>query len=103
MFKNFSVSAYLLGTCFTMALLIALIVLGSVPYGVLASHFTEMVAVSLLIGAVITIGWLAVCDRLLFPILDGFFQGVQEALDERRRVAGYVKPFRPKRAGLPKR
>lgn len=103
MFKNIFVDKSVLLSCTAMAVLIALIIVGSVPYSALASHLLTYVVAGLAIGAAAATAWLLICDRVLFPILDGFFQGVQEALDERRRVAGRVKPFRPKRAGLPAR
>ena len=110
MFKNIFVDKSVFLSCAAIAVLIATIIVGSVPYSALASHLLTYVVAGLAIGAAAATGYLILCDRVLFPILDGFFQGVQEALDERelerhdsRTVAGYVKPFRPKRAGLPKR
>lgn len=103
MFKNIFVDKSVFLSCAAIAVLIATIIVGSVPYSALASHPVAYAAAALATGIAFAVSFLFLCDRLLFPILDGFFQGVQEALDERRRVAGYVKPFRPKRAGLPKR
>lgn len=103
MFKNIFVDKSVFLSCAAIAVIIAFMVVGSVPYSTLDHHLLAYVGAGLLLGIAAAIGWLVVCDRLLFPILDGFFEGVQEALDERRRVAGAVKPFRPKRAGLPRR
>ena len=110
MFKNIHLDAALVVSCAAIAAIIAFIVFGFVPYSTLESHFLEYALAAAIIGVMTAAGYVILCDRVLFPILDGFFQGVQEALDERelerhnsRTVAGYVKPFRPRRAGLPRR
>jgi p-aminobenzoyl-glutamate transporter AbgT len=103
MFKNIFVDKSVFLSCAAIAVLIASIIVGSVPYSALASHPVAYAAAALATGIAFAVSFLFLCDRVLFPILDGFFQGVQEALDERRRVAGPVNPFRPKRAGLPAR
>ena len=110
MFKHIHLDKTLVLSCAAIAVLIASMIVGSVPYSALASHPVAYAAAALATGIAFAVSFLFLCDRVLFPILDGFFQGVQEALDERelkrhdsRTVAGYVKPFRPRRAGLPRR
>jgi len=110
MFKNIHLDAALVVSCAAIAAIVAFIVVGFVPYSTLQSHLLEYCLAAAIVGMIAAAGYLVLCDRVLFPILDGFFQGVQEALDERaldrhdsRTVVGYVKPFRPRRAGLPKR
>lgn len=104
MFRHFSVNAHLAALCFTMALLIALIVIGSVPYVVLASHFTAVVAGSLLIGGVATVALLAAFDRYGIPALDRFLRWMEsrrhcECCIERQPTTAPVKRFQIRRAG----
>lgn len=103
MFKHIHLDKAVVLSCAAIAVIVAFIAVGFVPYSTLQSHLLEYCLAAAIFGMIAAVGYLFFCDRVLFPILDGFFQGVQEALNERRRVAGKVKPFRPTRAGLPKR
>jgi hypothetical protein len=104
MFRHFSVNAHLAALCFTMALLIALIVIGMVPYVVLASHFTAVVAAALIVGAVEVIAVLFAFDRYGIPALERFLEWMEsrrhcECCIERQPTTAPVKRFQIRRAG----
>lgn len=110
MFRDIYVDRTVVLFCAAFAVIIAAMVVGSVPYSTLDHHLLAYVGAGLLLGIASAIGFLVFCDRVLFPFLDGIFQGIQDALDERalreheeRMTVRAAKPFRPKRAGLPRR
>jgi ABC-type proline/glycine betaine transport system permease subunit len=77
MFKTIHLDATLVVSCAAIAALIALMVVGSVPFSTLESHLLAYVGAGALLGIAGAVAYLILVDRVVFPALDRFLTWVE--------------------------
>ena len=102
MFKTIHLDATLVVSCAAIAAIVALMVVGSVPYSALGSHFLAYVGAGLLVGIVAAVAYLVFIDRVAFPAIDRFLTWVERKDKERKakRHCACCLHKQPKRASL---
>jgi hypothetical protein len=87
MLKTIHLDATLVASCAAIAAIIALMVVGSVPFSTLHSHLLAYVGAGLLLGIAGAVAFLILMDRVLFPALDRFLTWVERTDKERKAKA----------------
>lgn len=102
MFKTIHLDTTVVVSCAAIAVLIAFIVVGFVPYSTLQSHLLEYCLAAAIFGMIAAVAYLVFIDRVAFPAIDRFITWAERKDKERKakRHCACCLHKQPKRASL---